>query len=180
MYNQSLIRILQGVYSDYDWLPWKFVTCSPMYFKKIENRRKFLEWAGKELGIKEIKDWENVTKEVFSRKKRCLYAKDIINLGGKRILSVNSLPQLLQEIYPEERNFPENFKCVSVKNVNKKSLTSVDWDPNGWWISEKYDGKKLRWTGSTFLDRKGEEVFVPLEISGNFPNTALDVELWYK
>jgi hypothetical protein len=65
-YKNSPSFLLSKMYPDYEWLPWKF-TKSPRNFKGDEtNKRKFLEWAGKQLGVKELNDWYNVSARVFS------------------------------------------------------------------------------------------------------------------
>jgi DNA ligase-1 len=51
-------------------------------------------------------------------------------------------------------------------------------EPNGWWMTEKYDGMRLYWNGEEFFTRQGNPVIVPEFITSNMPNTALDGELW--
>ena len=53
--------MLSQVYPDYEWLPWKFDTVPRNFWLDVNNQRKFLEWAGKELKIKDMSDWYNVT-----------------------------------------------------------------------------------------------------------------------
>ena len=52
------------VFPEYDWLPWQFVQTPNKYWEDDKNKIKFVEWAGKELGIKEKNDWYKVTAEV--------------------------------------------------------------------------------------------------------------------
>jgi hypothetical protein len=52
------------VYPNYDWVPWKFNRLSSEIWDDKKNHRKFLEWAGKQLKIKEMSDWYNVTHKV--------------------------------------------------------------------------------------------------------------------
>jgi hypothetical protein len=56
--------MLTTVYHDYHWLPWKFEKTPKNYFSEISNQRIFLDWAGKELGIKEMSDWYNINIKV--------------------------------------------------------------------------------------------------------------------
>ena len=51
-------------------------------------------------------------------------------------------------------------------------------DIKGWWMSEKFDGVRGYWTGKAMLSRSGETINVPTWFTLNFPNTALDGELW--
>ena len=57
----SLYQLLKEIYPDYDWLPWKFDRCPKNYWKDVKNVRKFMDWAGKELNVKELSDWYNVS-----------------------------------------------------------------------------------------------------------------------
>jgi hypothetical protein len=63
-YNSSISLLLQSVYPQYDWLPWKFTTCPRHYWEEVKNQRKFMEWAGKQLNVKEMSDWYKVTVKV--------------------------------------------------------------------------------------------------------------------
>jgi hypothetical protein len=63
-YNGSLSLLLAKVYSEYEWLPWKFVQCPKNYWEESKNEKKFIDWAAKELNIKELSDWHKVTAKV--------------------------------------------------------------------------------------------------------------------
>jgi hypothetical protein len=52
------------VYPEYDWLPWKFNKCPPSYWEIVNNQKRFMEWAAKELDIKEKSDWYKVSSKV--------------------------------------------------------------------------------------------------------------------
>ena len=63
-------------------------------------------------------------------------------------------------------------------------MTATEWDidsmdPDGWWMSEKYDGVRLYWDGSQFYSRSGDKVNVPDSLKNTMPNISLDGELWY-
>ena len=64
LYDNSLFQSLSIVYPDYDWLPWKFGKCPKNFWENVNNQRKFLDWAGKELGTKDMSDWYKITYEV--------------------------------------------------------------------------------------------------------------------
>ena len=53
-------------------------------------------------------------------------------------------------------------------------------EPTRWWMSEKYDGMRLYWTGTEFKTRQGRKVTAPKYIVDLMPNIALDGELWTK
>jgi DNA ligase-1 len=52
-------------------------------------------------------------------------------------------------------------------------------DPTGWWMSEKLDGMRAYWTGSSLYTRNGNEVAIPESFRRILPaGTALDGELF--
>ncbi len=53
-----------------------------------------------------------------------------------------------------------------------------DLDITGWWMSEKLDGVRAYWNGTTFLSRLGNEFFAPEWFTKGLPSTPLDGELW--
>jgi hypothetical protein len=63
-YNHSPSAMLRQVYSEYEWLPWKFDTCPTYFWDDPKNQRKFLEWASKQLSVKDMSDWYSVTYKV--------------------------------------------------------------------------------------------------------------------
>ena len=56
--------LLSSVYPEYPWIPWKWARVPKGYWFNPENKQKFIEWAGKELGIKEMSDWYKITDKV--------------------------------------------------------------------------------------------------------------------
>jgi DNA ligase-1 len=67
--------------------------------------------------------------------------------------------------------------------MKKSLMTATVWDyesmqPTGWWMTEKYDGMRLFWSGSAFFTRQGKKVNAPEYFVGQLPSVALDGELW--
>jgi hypothetical protein len=56
--------LITSVFPEYYLLPWKFVKLQSNYWSSVENQRKFMEWAAKELNIKKPSDWYSITSEV--------------------------------------------------------------------------------------------------------------------
>ena len=56
-----------AVYPEYDWLPWKFR--QRLCLENAEIIKKYVLYLEKELKIKEMKDWYNVTVGVI----KCVY-----------------------------------------------------------------------------------------------------------
>jgi hypothetical protein len=65
VFGGSLSNLLLNVYPNYDWLPWKFTMLPQRYWDDVKNQRKFMQWASKELNIKEMNDWYKATHRVF-------------------------------------------------------------------------------------------------------------------
>jgi DNA ligase-1 len=50
-------------------------------------------------------------------------------------------------------------------------------DPTGYWMSEKLDGVRAKWTGRHFRSRNGNQFVVPDWFKAGMPDTPLDGEL---
>jgi hypothetical protein len=66
-YNNSAAQMIMNIFQEHEWLPWKFTTCPKHFWNDDKNKRIFLDWAGKQLGVKELKDWYNITQMVGRR-----------------------------------------------------------------------------------------------------------------
>lgn len=49
---------------------------------------------------------------------------------------------------------------------------------NDYWVSEKYDGMRAYWDGTSFWTRGGEVIRAPAWFTAGWPGLALDGELW--
>jgi DNA ligase 1 len=54
----------------------------------------------------------------------------------------------------------------------------ADIDPTGYLVSEKFDGVRALWDGSTLRFRSGRAIAAPAWFTSKLPNLALDGELW--
>ena len=96
MYSNSIPKLLAAIFPEQEWLPWKFNR-----IKGIDNTtKKFIETVSKELLIKDMKDWYNVSKERIMRIE-----------GGNRILKAHngSVFTLLKTVFPEYGWLPWKF-----------------------------------------------------------------------
>ena len=66
VYNDSVYSLLSEVYSNYDWLPWKFEKSPRNMWDDVNIKIKFITWLEKQLNIKEKSDWYKVTIMVFN------------------------------------------------------------------------------------------------------------------
>ena len=46
-------------------------------------------------------------------------------------------------------------------------------------MSEKYDGARIFWDGSSFYTRQGHEIPAPDTLTMQMPSVPLDGELWF-
>jgi hypothetical protein len=98
--------LLLSVYPEYEWLEWKFYRAPVGFWHNNKNKRKFLDWAGKQLGINEFSDWYNIP------------AKDIRELRGTP-LDTEGYLEFLSSAYPEYKWEAHKFKSVTADNWNK-------------------------------------------------------------
>jgi hypothetical protein len=61
---ESLSQLISDTYPEYEWLPWKHEQCPKNYWNELKHQRKFLEWAKKQLNVKEMNDWLKVSNQV--------------------------------------------------------------------------------------------------------------------
>ncbi|MEZ4462676.1 MAG: DNA ligase [bacterium] len=73
-------------------------------------------------------------------------------------------------------------KSAKTQSDKPQLLLAQSWedhiDPTGWWMSEKLDGVRAYWDGSTFWSRLGNEFLAPDWFTKGLPETPLDGELW--
>jgi hypothetical protein len=67
-YNNSSTKLIISIYSDHNWKEWLFVNAPMRFWDSKENRHRYLDWLGKQLGFKEPNDWYNITRRDFARK----------------------------------------------------------------------------------------------------------------
>jgi hypothetical protein len=66
LYNGSPSVFVSSVYTEYEWLPWKFDTIPFIFWDDQNNNKLFLEWVEKQLNINEKSDWYKITSKVFN------------------------------------------------------------------------------------------------------------------
>jgi hypothetical protein len=63
-YNGSPSLLISSVFPEYQLLPWKFSVVPHNFWSNTENQKTFMNWAAKQLNIKEPSDWYNITVKV--------------------------------------------------------------------------------------------------------------------
>ena len=64
-YNNSHKNLLLSIYSNYNWLPWKFEHTPKGYWNDVNNIKEYMNWLSHKLNIKTMEDWYKVTSEVI-------------------------------------------------------------------------------------------------------------------
>lgn len=92
VFQGSLAKALTTAYPEHRWNPWQFrQNLSVGFWSDLGNQRAFMEWLGKELGYKEMKDWYNLTGEDVAK-----------NGGGSLLTNHRGSPSLLvRSVFPE-------------------------------------------------------------------------------
>jgi hypothetical protein len=137
------------VFPEYNWLPWKFEKASNGYWGTFQNQRKFIDWAGKQLKIKEMSDWYNVSAKVTetSRKIPINFFQSFMGIGGTTLLAnkySGSMTQMLSKLYPEREWLPWKFKKQSRYIWTEKTKRDfMDWAGKQLNVKEKSDWYKV-------------------------------------
>ncbi len=62
-FNNSPYLAFTKIYSEYEWLPWKFDKVHNGFWDDMKNQRNFMDWVGKQLNYKNKEDWYQITNE---------------------------------------------------------------------------------------------------------------------
>jgi hypothetical protein len=90
-YNGSIYHALRAIYPDHVWRAWKFKTGPKGYWKSIDHRKEFFQWASEELRILKPQDWYKVTLRQFGKIRGSVMLRE--HYG-------HSLATALQDMYP--------------------------------------------------------------------------------
>lgn len=105
-YNGSVIKPLQTIYPHFSW---NFQNGVPKSFwDAFHNQRSYLDWIGKELRITKKEQWYKLNRAEFLQKG----GGDLLRLYG------DSIPKMLQSIYPEHQFLTWMFAAVPLKYWN--------------------------------------------------------------
>jgi len=94
-YRKSLCRMLQTIYCEYPWEPWRFEQqkVTSHFWRSVHNQRRFFDRLANKFHLESYEDWYKVK------------LSDLITCGARLILRNygTSLSKTLQAIYPECR-----------------------------------------------------------------------------
>ena len=110
-------KILESVYPEYHWPKWKFSEVPKGLWNDHSNCKRFFDWLGNKLGLKEPIEWYGVSLEVIK------------SYGGSGLLKkYGSLSQALKSVYPQHHWLTWKFH-ISKDNWNNKDIQRdfFDW-----------------------------------------------------
>ena len=118
-YDNSHVKAITTIYSDYKWLPWLFHSISKGYWSNKNNQIEYMKWLSNKLNINKMEDWYNVT------------LNDFTNNGGWKLVNLydNSHIKLIMSIYNEYDWLPWKFNSV----------------PKGYWEDKQNQLKYMNW-----------------------------------
>jgi hypothetical protein len=64
VYSGSIFNLVSTVYSDHNWIQWKFSRLSKQYNISQTEKEEIIDILKKKFNIVNKEDWDNVTKEV--------------------------------------------------------------------------------------------------------------------
>jgi hypothetical protein len=64
VYGGSPSTVVTSVYSEFEWLPWRFNCVPKGFWNDLKNQRNFMEWAAKQLDYKNMEDWYKISIKV--------------------------------------------------------------------------------------------------------------------
>lgn len=88
-FDGSPYQLLKDVYPRYDWKEWMFARVPYGFWRKRENRRRYMEWLGKRLRYRRPEDWYRIRRSDF-----------LENFGGGFLASKPSYLTVLREHLP--------------------------------------------------------------------------------
>jgi hypothetical protein len=65
-YKGSPSLLITSLFPEYQLLPWKFAVSTHHFWGKVENQRKYLDWAAEQLNVKEPSDWYKLGAKVVN------------------------------------------------------------------------------------------------------------------
>ena len=85
-YNGSPLAAAMDCFSNHNWLEWKFARVPAGFWKKKENRERYLDWLEEELKIRKPEDWNRVRRADLKA-----------HFGGGLLAMYRSIDTLLQK-----------------------------------------------------------------------------------
>jgi hypothetical protein len=108
-YNGSLFQTLKIIYPEYDWKPWLMNNSPKSFWNKSDSITTYIQWLEKQLQIKKLDDWYNVSAKEISK---YFQASSLLNKYG-------GLKSFLLHYYPNYNWNLELLEKNSSRNISK-------------------------------------------------------------
>jgi hypothetical protein len=114
VFNNSPSRAVQQIFSQQEWLPWKFKVSQKNFWSQSENQRRYCFWLFKHLGFEKMEDWYRVSRTDFESH----YGVRLLNIYHNRVSDV------LKAVFPEhtwdDTKFFRKRRNLADVNVQRK------------------------------------------------------------
>jgi len=111
-FNGSPTTAVKYLFPAGKWYEWKFAFCPNGFWHDPENRRRYLVWLGRELGIKRYEDWYDVTQDKLEKR----YGAGLLDFCN------GSQAKAIVEAFPRYRWDVEKF---SYMRMNQKRIFRI-------------------------------------------------------
>jgi hypothetical protein len=91
-YGSSPSTVLENIFPDYSWLPWKFPQGKRGLWDTVESHKKYMDWLGEKLGYTCNEDWYQVTRADFENNYGCTLLQEHYT---------SCISRLLETVYPD-------------------------------------------------------------------------------
>lgn len=119
-YQDRPSQLLAALFPNHPWKPWKFVVTPRGFWRRAENRKKYVSWLARELSVKKPSDWYQFTYRDFAER---------YGLGLLGVFKDDLLP-ILQEHYPRFHWQPWRFRerrMGGFWRLRKNRVTYMKW-----------------------------------------------------
>ena len=90
LYGNSTAMAVMDLIPRQDWCEWRFHCVPGGFWRKAENRRRYMQWLGKQLNFRRAEDWLRVRRRHFTD-----------HCGGGLLAEFDSHVRLLREYLPQ-------------------------------------------------------------------------------
>jgi hypothetical protein len=148
-YNDSPIKLVKAVFTDYEWLDWKFTNTPRGFWSDKQKQKSYMNWLGNELEYRKEEDWYQITKEQIAS-----------NYGGGLLFNYNHSPiKLVKAVFTDYEWLDWKFSST----------------PQGFWNDKKNHKGFMNWLGNELEYRKEEDWYkiTYQKIVDNYGSTLL-------
>jgi hypothetical protein len=130
-WDYSEVEAVKQCFPEYDWQEWLFAKVPVGFWSLKENRRRYMQWLGQQLGFRRPQDWYAVTVRDFQQHK-----------GGTLLVAYDCCPSAAVMDYFPRHDWKEWLFQTA---------------PNGFWHDQMNRHRYLRWLGKRLGYRRPED-----------------------